>query len=134
MLLPWPILIALFFVFQNTIELRGVPFAWMPDLSAPDPFFILPVLLGISMFLMQWISFRTMEEINPQMKLMMWLLPVFLTVVFANLPSGLNLYYLTANLATLPQTWWIANERKKVQAKGPPVPVAEKPKKAKAKA
>ena len=134
MLLPWPILIALFFVFQNTIELRGVPFAWLPDLSVPDPVFILPVLLGISMFLMQWISFRTMEEINPQMKLMMWLLPVFLTVVFANLPSGLNLYYLTANLATLPQTWWIANERKKVQAKGPPVPVADKGTKAKTKA
>lgn len=123
MLLPWPVLIALFFVFQNTIELRGVPFAWLPDLAARDPFFVLPVLLGISMFLMQWISFRTMEEINPQMKMMMWLLPIFMVVVFANLPSGLNLYYLTANLATLPQSWWIANERKKVQAKGPPVAV-----------
>jgi YidC/Oxa1 family membrane protein insertase len=123
MLLPWPVLIALFFVFQNTIELRGVPFAWLPDLASRDPFFVLPVLLGISMFLMQWISFRTMEEINPQMKMMMWLLPIFMVVVFANLPSGLNLYYLTANLATLPQSWWIANERKKVQAKGPPVAV-----------
>jgi YidC/Oxa1 family membrane protein insertase len=120
MLLPWPVLIALFFVFQNTIELRGVPFAWLPDLAMKDPLFVLPVLLGISMFLMQWISFRTMEEINPQMKMMMWLLPIFMVVIFANLPSGLNLYYLTANLATLPQSWWIANERKKVQAKGPP--------------
>ncbi len=125
MLLPWPVLIALFFVFQNTIELRGVPFAWLPDLAMKDPLFILPVLLGISMFLMQWISFRTMEEINPQMKMMMWLLPIFMVVIFANLPSGLNLYYLTANLATLPQSWWIANERKKVQAKGPPVAAAE---------
>jgi YidC/Oxa1 family membrane protein insertase len=135
MLLPWPVLIALFFVFQNTIELRGVPFAWLPDLSAKDPFFILPVLLGISMFLMQWISFRTMEEVNPQMKMMMWLLPIFMVVIFANLPSGLNLYYLTANLATLPQSWWIANERKKVQAKGPPTsPKAQAKTKAKAKA
>jgi YidC/Oxa1 family membrane protein insertase len=121
MLLPWPILIALFFVFQNTIELRGVPFAWLPDLSAADPFFILPVLLGISMFLMQWISLRTLEEVNPQMKMMMWFLPIFMVILFANFPSGLNLYYLTANLATLPQSWWIANERQKVQAKGPPV-------------
>ena len=72
MLLPWPVLIALFFVFQNTIELRGVPFAWLPDLSAADPFYILPVLLGASMFLMQWVSMRTMEEVNPQMKMMMW--------------------------------------------------------------
>ncbi len=123
MLLPFPILIALFFVFQNTIELRGVPFAWLPDLAAKDPIFVLPVLLGISMFLIQWISMRTIEDLNPQMKLMMWALPVGMVVIFANFPSGLNLYYLTANLATLPQSWWIANERKKVQAKGPPAPV-----------
>ena len=120
MLLPWPVLIALFFVFQNTIELRGVPFAWLPDLSTADPFYILPVLLGVSMFLMQWISMRTMEEVNPQMKMMLWGMPVFMVVIFANLPAGLNLYYLTANLATLPQSWWVANERKKVRARPPP--------------
>ncbi|MDE0083012.1 MAG: membrane protein insertase YidC [Gammaproteobacteria bacterium] len=120
MLLPWPVLIALFFVFQNTIELRGVPFAWLPDLSTADPFYILPVLLGVSMFLMQWISMRTMEEVNPQMKMMLWGMPVFMVVIFANLPAGLNLYYLTANVATLPQSWWVANERKKVRARPPP--------------
>ena len=121
MLLPWPVLIALFFVFQNTIELRGVPFAWLPDLSTADPLYILPVLLGVSMFLMQWISMRTMEEVNPQMKMMLWGMPVFMVVIFANLPAGLNLYYLTANVATLPQSWWVANERKKVRARPPPV-------------
>jgi YidC/Oxa1 family membrane protein insertase len=93
MLLPWPILIALFFVFQNTIELRGVPFAWLPDLSAKDPFFILPVLLGVSMFFLQWISMRTIEDLQPQMKIMMYVLPVVMVVIFANFPSGLNLYY-----------------------------------------
>ncbi len=124
MLLPWPVLIALFFVFQNTIELRGVAFAWLPDLAAKDPIYILPVLLGVSMFLLQWVSFRTLEEVNPQMKMMMWFLPIFMVIIFANLPSGLNLYYLTANVATLPQSWWIAKERQKVQARskagGPP--------------
>lgn len=122
MLLPWPILIALFFVFQNTIELRGVPFAWLPDLSAKDPYFILPVLLGISMFFLQWISMRTIEDLQPQMKIMMYVLPVVMVVIFANFPSGLNLYYLTANVATLPQSWWIANERQKMQAKKAPAP------------
>ena len=121
MLLPWPVLIALFFVFQNTIELRGVPFAWLPDLSTADPFYVLPVLLGASMFFMQWVSMRTMDEVNPQMKMMMWGMPIFMIVIFINLPSGLNLYYLTANLATLPQTWWVAKERQKVRVKGPPV-------------
>ena len=122
MLLPWPVLIALFFVFQNTIELRGVPFGWLPDLSTADPFYILPVLLGASMFFMQWVSMRTMDEVNPQMKMMMWGMPIFMVVLFATLPAGLNLYYLTANLATLPQTWWIASERKKVRGRGPPAP------------
>jgi YidC/Oxa1 family membrane protein insertase len=120
MLLPFPILIALFFVFQNTIELRGVPFGWLPDLSAKDPLYILPVLLGISMFLMQWISMRTLDEVNPQMKIMMWALPIGMVVIFANFPSGLNLYYLTSNIATLPQSWWVANERQRMKAKGPP--------------
>jgi YidC/Oxa1 family membrane protein insertase len=116
MLLPFPVLIALFFVFRTTIELRGVPFAWLPDLASQDPFYILPVLLGISMFLMQWITMRSMDQSNPQMKMMLWFLPIFMVVMFAVLPAGLNLYYLTANIATLPQSWWIAQERKKVQA------------------
>jgi YidC/Oxa1 family membrane protein insertase len=126
LLLPWPILIALFFAFQHAIELRGVPFGWLPDLAAKDPFYILPVLLGISMFLLQWISFRTMDEVRPEMKLMMWMLPIMMVVLFANLPSGLNVYYLSTNIATLPQTWWIAGERKKQQAKGPPVATKKK--------
>ena len=120
MLLPWPMLIALFFVFQNTIELRGVSFFWLPDLSAPDPLFLLPVFLGLSMFLMQWVSMKSLDQTNPQMKMMMYMMPIMMVFIFFRLASGLNLYYATANLATIPQQIWIANERKKVQAKGPP--------------
>jgi YidC/Oxa1 family membrane protein insertase len=119
MLLPWPVLIALFFVFQNTIELRGVAFLWLPDLSGPDPLFILPIFLGVSMFLLQWVSMRTMPQQNQQMKMMMYLMPIMMVFIFFNLASGLNLYYATANIATLPQQIWIAGERKKVQAKAP---------------
>jgi len=117
MLLPWPVLIALFFVFQNTIELRGVPFLWLPDLSAPDPLYILPVFLGLSMFLMQWVSMRSIEQSNDQMKMMMYIMPVVMIFIFFRLASGLNLYYATANIATIPQQIWIANERKKMQGK-----------------
>ena len=116
MLLPWPILITLFFVFQNTIELRGEPFLWLSNLSAADPLYILPVLLGLSMFLMQWIMIRSQEAPNPQMKMMMWMMPPMMMFIFLNLASGLNLYYLTANLATVPQQYWIAKERQKLQA------------------
>lgn len=121
MLLPWPILIALFFTFRSTIELRGVPFAWIPDLALPDPIFLLPVLLGASMFLMQWVSMRTLEEVNPQMKMMMYFMPVMLVFIFGFLPAGLNLYYLTYNLAALPQQHWIAQQRKKARAEQPSV-------------
>lgn len=117
MLLPWPVLVALFFVFQNTIELRGVPFLWLPDLSAADPLYILPIFLGVSMFLLQFISIRSIPDANPQMKMMMWIFPVVFTVMFANFASGLNLYYATMNVAMLPQQYWIAQERKQATAK-----------------
>ena len=119
MLLPWPVLIALFFVFQNTIELRGVPFLWLPDLSAPDPYYILPAFLGISMFLLQWVSMKSMPQTNPQMKMMMYIMPVMMVFIFFQLASGLNLYYATANVATLPQQIYIARERQKAQAREP---------------
>ncbi|MDP2955952.1 MAG: membrane protein insertase YidC [Longimicrobiales bacterium] len=115
MLLPWPVLIALFFVFQNTIELRGVAFFWLPDLSAPDPLYVLPVFLGISMFLMQWVSMRAVEQTNQQMKMMMWMMPIMMVFIFFNLASGLNLYYAVGNIATIPQQIWINNERKKMK-------------------
>jgi YidC/Oxa1 family membrane protein insertase len=119
MLLPWPVLIALFFVFQNTIELRGVPFLWMPDLSAHDPLYILPLFLAVSMFLLQWISYKSMDQDNPQMKMMMYFMPLFFGFIFAKFASGLNLYYATANIATIPQQILIARERKAAQAAGP---------------
>lgn len=121
MLIPWPVLIALFFVFQNTIELRGVPFYWLPDLSAKDPFYILPIVLAVSMFFLQFISFRSMPEAgkNPQMKMMMYFMPPFFGFIFMQFPSGLNLYYATANLATIPQQMLIARERRAAAGKGP---------------
>jgi YidC/Oxa1 family membrane protein insertase len=119
MLLPFPILIALFFVFRDTIEFRGVPFLWLPDLSRPDPYYIIPVLMGISVFVLQWITQRTTPQSNPQMKMMMWIMPVMLTVLFLNFASGLNLYYATMNLASLPQQLYLAKERR---AAAPPQP------------
>ncbi len=120
MLLPFPILIALFFVFRDTIEFRGVPFLWLPDLSQPDPFYIIPVLMGASIFLLQWIGQRSMPQTNPQMKMMMWFMPIMLTVLFLKFASGLNLYYATMNLASLPQQLYLAKERRAAAAQPPP--------------
>jgi YidC/Oxa1 family membrane protein insertase len=112
MLLPMPILFALFFVFQNTIEFRGVSFLWLPDISLKDPFYIVPVLMGLSMFVLSWIGIRNAPP-NPQAKLLAYFLPVMMTVLFLNFASGLNLYYAVQNIAALPQQWLIANERAK---------------------
>jgi YidC/Oxa1 family membrane protein insertase len=118
MLLPMPVLFALYYVFQNTIEFRGVPFLWLPDISLRDPYFITPILMGLSMFLMSWIGMRNSPP-NPQAKMMMFMMPVVLTVVFFNFASGLNLYYAVQNVAAIPQQWLLARER----AKEPAVPV-----------
>jgi YidC/Oxa1 family membrane protein insertase len=117
MLLPFPILITLFFVFQSTIEFRGVPFLWIPDLSLHDPIYATPLVMGVSMFLMQWIGQRGMER-NTQMKLLSYGMPVIMFVVFLRFPAGLNLYYATSNLASLPQQWYLSKERQKAQAEG----------------
>ena len=116
-LLPMPVLFALFFVFQNTIEFRGVPFMWLHDISVKDPYYILPLLMGASMFVLSWIGMRNAPP-NPQAKMMMYMFPVMMTVVLLNMASGLNLYYTAQNVAALPQQWLLARERARARAAG----------------
>ncbi|MEO8908977.1 MAG: membrane protein insertase YidC [Gemmatimonadaceae bacterium] len=116
-LLPMPILFALFFVFQNTIEFRGVPFLWLHDISIKDPLYILPLLMGVSMYLLSWIGMRNAPP-NPQAKMMSYMFPVMMTVVLINMASGLNLYYTAQNIASLPQQWLLARERAKMRPAG----------------
>jgi YidC/Oxa1 family membrane protein insertase len=113
MLIPMPVLFALYFVFQNTIEFRGVSFLWLPDLSQKDPLFILPAVMGISMYVLSWISLRSAPP-NPQAKTMAYVFPVMMVFFFWRLAAGLNLYYAVQNVATLPQQWLIARERAKL--------------------
>ena len=118
MLLPMPILFALYFAFSNTIELRGVPFLWLPDLSLRDPYYITPLFMGVSMFVLSWIGMRGMPP-SPQGKTMSYMMPVMMTAIFWNFASGLNLYYAVQNVAALPQQWLLARERSANQ-KPPP--------------
>jgi YidC/Oxa1 family membrane protein insertase len=112
MLLPMPILFALFFVFQNTIEFRGVSFMWLPDISLKDPLYILPLVMGASMYVLSWLGMRNAPP-NPQAKMMAYIMPAMMTFFLINFASGLNLYYTIQNIAALPQQWLIANERAK---------------------
>jgi YidC/Oxa1 family membrane protein insertase len=113
MLIPYPFLVAVFFVLQNTIELRGVSFLWMPDLSRADPLFIIPVFMALSMFALSKIGQMGMPP-NPQAKMMTYVLPVVMGVMFFSFASGLNLYYAVQNVAALPQQWLIMRERQKL--------------------
>lgn len=121
-LLQMPILFTLFFVFLNTIEFRGTPFLWLPDLSLPDPLYIIPLLMGASMFGLSKIGQIGVPP-NPQTKMMVYFMPIVFTLLFLRFSSGLNLYYATSNLTSIPQQWMVAKERlrrakKKAAGKG----------------
>ena len=100
MFLQMPIFFSLFQVLNGSIELKGASFIfWIRDLSVKDPYYILPVLTGISMFLQQ----RIMSPPNQddQQKMMSYMMPVFITFIFLTLPSGLTLYFFTYNILML---------------------------------
>ncbi len=126
MLLPMPVLLALFFVFQNTIELRGASFLWLPDLSRPDPYYIIPVLMGLTMYGVSRVGMIGMEQ-TQQMRTMLYIMPVMMTVLFLNFASGLNLYYAVQNITSIPQQWFLAKERLKRLPPTPPAKPAKAP-------
>ncbi len=123
MLLPMPVFITLFFVFQNTIEFRGVPFLYLADISQKDPLYVIPLLMAVSAFALSWIGLRGTPP-NPQAKIMGYMFPAMMFAFFFSAAAGLNLYYMVQNIAALPQQWLIANERLKSKAK--PVVYSEK--------
>jgi YidC/Oxa1 family membrane protein insertase len=101
MLLQMPVFVALFNILYMTIDLRQAPFIlWIRDLSAPDPYYVLPILMGVSMVIQQKIMPTTMD---PTQAKIMLLLPAFMTVLFLTFPSGLVLYWLTNNVITILQ-------------------------------
>ncbi|MGZ8378422.1 MAG: YidC/Oxa1 family insertase periplasmic-domain containing protein, partial [Gemmatirosa sp.] len=117
MLLPMPIFFALFFVFQNTIEFRGVEFLYLPDISLKDPYYVMPVLVAGTSFLLSWIGMRGLPP-NPQTQMITYMMPAMFLFFFLNVASGLNLYYLVQNVVALPQQWLLARERSKA---APPI-------------
>jgi len=100
LLLTMPFLFAFYRVLMISVELRGAPFLWIPDLSQKDPLFVTPVLMGVSMYTMQKMTPSTLD---PSQQRIMMLMPVMLAGMFLWAPAGLNLYWLTANLWSLLQ-------------------------------
>jgi len=104
-LIQIPVFIALYWVLLESVELRQAPWAlWIKDLSTPDPYFVLPVLMGVSMLVQQWLNPQPLEDMQ---KKIMYALPVVFTVMFLWFPSGLVLYWVVQNILSVAQQWQI---------------------------
>ncbi|MCA6219817.1 membrane protein insertase YidC [Photorhabdus antumapuensis] len=102
LLIQMPIFLALYYMLMGSVELRHAPFAgWINDLSAQDPYYILPLLMGVTMFIIQKMSPTTITD--PMQQKIMTYMPVIFTIFFLWFPSGLVLYYIVSNLVTIIQ-------------------------------
>ena len=98
LLLQFPLLIAFYQLLANSIELRQAPFMlWIHDLSIKDPYYVLPIIMGVTMFISQKMTPMTPGTDPTQAKIMM-VMPVVFTFMFLNVSSGLNLYFLCSNI------------------------------------
>ncbi len=102
LLLQMPIFLALYWVFLESVELRHADFfLWITDLSVKDPYFVLPVLTGATMFLLQKLQPTTVQD--PMQQKIMQFMPVFMSIFFLWFPAGLVLYWFISNVITLIQ-------------------------------
>lgn len=100
-----PVFIALYWVLLSTVEMRNTPWiAWINDLSSPDPYFILPLLMTLTSLVQTWLNPTPPDPIQAKM---MWIMPLAFSVMFFFFPAGLVLYWLTNNILSISQQWLI---------------------------
>ncbi len=103
-----PVFIALYWVLLESVELRHTPWiGWIQDLSTPDPYFILPIVMGLSMFVQLKLNPQPLDPI--QQKIMM-VMPFAMTFFFIFFPAGLVLYWTVNNILSIAQQWWITRQ------------------------
>ena len=104
-LVQMPFFIALYWVLLSSVEMRNAPWiGWISDLSAIDPYFILPILMTASSLFQVWLNPRPPD---PMQARLMWFMPLAFGVMFFFFPAGLVLYWLTNNVLSIAQQWWI---------------------------
>jgi YidC/Oxa1 family membrane protein insertase len=105
MFLQIPVFIALYNVLLTAIELRGAPWAfWITDLSVKDPYYVLPIVMGLTMVLQQKM---TPSAMDPKQAKMMMLMPIVFTFMFLSFASGLVLYWLVNNVLGIVQQYFV---------------------------
>lgn len=107
-LLQMPVFISLYWVLMESVELRHAPFAlWITDLSVKDPFFVLPLIMGATMFIQQKLN---PTPPDPMQAKIMQMMPIFFTVLFLMFPAGLVLYWVVNNTLSITQQWIITRQ------------------------
>jgi len=100
-----PVFIALYWTLLLSVELRQAPFMlWIHDLSRQDPYYILPVLMGATMFIQTWLNPAPPDPVQAKL---MKIMPIAFSVFFFFFPSGLVLYWLVNNVLSIAQQWYI---------------------------
>ena len=108
MLIQMPVFIALFYVLQAAVEMRGAPWVgWIQDLSLPDPYYILPVLMCLTMVFQTWLN---PKPADPMQEKMMWIMPFMFAFTFFFFPSGLVLYWVVSNIFSIAQQWVVTKK------------------------
>ena len=114
-LVQMPVFIALYWVLMESVQLRHAPFMfWITDLSVKDPYFLLPILMGASMFIQMQLN---PTPPDPMQARIMKLMPIMMTVFFLWFPAGLVLYWLVNNILSIAQQWVITRQIEKGAAK-----------------
>lgn len=116
LLIQMPIFLALYWMLMESVELRQAPFMlWIQDLSAKDPYYLLPLLMGVSMYLMQKLSPTPLTD--PVQQRVMQIMPVLMTGFFIFFPAGLVLYWVVNNTLSIIQQKFITDSIEKAKAK-----------------
>lgn len=104
-LIQMPILLGFYHAIMRTEEIKGNSFLWF-DLASPDPFFMLPILAGIFTFVQQKVMTKG-QEANPQMAMMLWVMPIMIIIFSIYLPAALPLYWIIGNIFSIVQSYFI---------------------------
>ncbi|MBT2692185.1 YidC family membrane integrase SpoIIIJ [Bacillus sp. ISL-55] len=116
LIVQMPILIGFYHAISRTREIAEHNFMWF-DLGSPDPYYILPLVAGATTFIQQKMMMAG-QEANPQMAMMLWLMPIMIIVFAINFPAALSLYWVVGNLFMIVQTYFIKGPDLKATAAG----------------
>ena len=112
LLAQMPILMGIFFAIRDYSYIGDRTFFWLSNLSVADHIYVLPILSAVTTYIQQK---QTMNDDNPQTKMMMYFMPIFIGYISINFPSGLVLYWVVSNIAQIIQQWWMYRDDAKVK-------------------